>query len=164
MARNRRGDNLIEFTLLGIPMLFVTVSLVTVSLDMWEFHELPYACEMTARYAATHGAGCAQNGNTCTITVANMVTFFEGSNISLNANSVNVTLTDGSGATNCNPLSSCASNNSQFPNASYNSTGSDVTVAATYILKNPIIMFWPPNDDPAHDFTVGATSRQRIIF
>jgi hypothetical protein len=161
---NRRGDALIEFTLLGIPVLFVTISLITVSLDMWEFHELPYAVEMTARYAATHGQGCAQNGNTCTLTMANMVSFFESQNISLDPGQVSVTFTDGSGPTSCSPLNTCASSSSQFPNASDNAEGSDITIAATYTLKNPIVMFWPPNRDPAHDFTVGATSRQRIIF
>jgi hypothetical protein len=136
----------------------------SVSIDMWEFHELPYAVEMTARYAATHGQGCTQSGNTCTITVANMVTYFERQNISLLPSLVNVTFTDGSGSTSCAPLTNCASSAATFPNTGYNAPGQDIKVYATYTLRNPIAMFWPPDEDGAHAFTVGATSRQRITF
>ena len=46
----RRGNSLIEFTLLGVPLLFIVISIVAVSIDMWEFHNLAYASELTARY------------------------------------------------------------------------------------------------------------------
>jgi Flp pilus assembly protein TadG len=158
---NRRGDALIEFTLLGIPVIFVTISLVTVSLDMWQFHELPYAVEMTARYAATHGQGCA---STCSVSIGNLATYFQSQNIALLPSQVNVTLTDGGGSTSCSPLTNCSSNATVFPRAANNAPGSDITVYATYVLKNPIAMFWPPNEDGSRDFTVSATSRQRITY
>lgn len=160
----RRGNALIEFTLLGIPLTFMTISIVAISIDMWEFHNLAFATEATARYVTLHGATCAANSNSCTITVGNVATFFEGAGLALSSGSVIVTLTDGSGTTTCNPVSTCASSSTQFPNASYNSVGNDVTVSATYVLKNPVAIFWPPDSDPPHDFTVGAKSRQRILF
>ena len=161
---NRRGNTLIEFTLLGIPMIFIMVSVVSVSIDMWQFLDLPYCVEETARYVTTHGQGCSQNGSNCLITVGNVAAFFESQTAALDPSQVNVTLTDGSGSTNCNPVSACGASSAQFPNAGYNSPGSDVKVQATYVLKNPIAMFWPPDKDGSHDFTVGATSRQRIMF
>jgi Flp pilus assembly protein TadG len=162
---NRRGSALIEFTLVGIPVIFLTVSVLSISIDMWEFHELPHAVEMTARYAATHGQGCTQNSSTCGITVASMVTYFEGQNISLLPSLVNVTFTDGSGSTHCSPLTNCASSSATFPSAGHNAPGQDVTVYATYTLKNPVAMFWPSNAQGVWQaFTVGATSRQRILF
>jgi Flp pilus assembly protein TadG len=161
----RRGNALIEFTLVGIPVIFLTISVFSISIDMWEFHELPYAVEMTARYAATHGQGCAQSGNTCSITVAKMVTYFEAQNISLIPSLVNVTFTDGSGSTSCAPLSNCAASATTFPHTGYNAPGQDITVYATYTLKNPIAMFWPPTQSAVwQNFTVSATSRQRILF
>jgi len=162
---NRRGNTLIEFTLLGIPVIFLTISVFSISIDMWEFHELPHAVEMTARYAATHGQGCTQGTNTCGITVANMVTYFEGQNISLLPSLVNVTFTDGSGSTSCAPLTNCESSSAVFPSAGYNAAGQDVTVYATYTLRNPVAMFWPSSAQSGwQPFTVGATSRQRILF
>jgi len=160
---NRRGNTLIEFTLVGIPVIFLTISVFSISIDMWEFHELPHAVEMTARYAATHGQGCV---GSCGITVANMVTYFEAQNISLLPSLVNVTFTDGSGSTSCAPLTNCAASSATFPNTSHNTPGvDDVTVYATYTLKNPIAMFWPSRAQGVwQPFTVGATSRQRILF
>ena len=65
--KRRKGNALIEFTLLGIPLLFITISIVGASIDMWEFHNLAYASDATARYITMHGATCSQNGNTCSI-------------------------------------------------------------------------------------------------
>jgi Flp pilus assembly protein TadG len=162
--RSRSGQALIEFTLLGIPMVFITISIVCMSIDMWQYQNLAYATETTARYVSTHGASCSQNGNTCTITTGNVATLFASQAMALAADSVNVTLTDSGGSTTCNPVNSCNTGAAQFPSAGHNTVGSDITITATYTLKSPFFMFWPPNTDPAHDFTVGAKSRQRIMF
>ena len=163
-ANGRRGNALIEFTLLGIPLTFMTISIVAISIDMWEFHNLAFATEATARYVTLHGATCTANSNSCTITVGNVATFFIGAGMALSSGSVILKMTDGSGTTTCNPASSCTGTSTQFPNASYNAVGNDVTISATYILKNPVAIFWPPSSDPPNDFTVGAKSRQRILF
>jgi hypothetical protein len=73
-------------------------------------------------------------------------------------------MTDGSGTTTCNPVSSCNSTSTTFPSAGYNSVGSDITITATYGVKSPLAMFWPPDVDWAHDYTLGSQSRQRIMF
>ena len=165
-AGSRRGSTLIEFTLMGIPIIFLTISVFSISIDMWEFHELPHAVEMTARYAATHGQGCTQPGNSCSLTVANLVTYFKAQNISLLPSLVNVTFTDGGGSITCAPLTDCASSSTLFPSTGHNVAGvDDVTVRATYTLKNPIAIFWPSAHNAVwHAFTVGATSRQGILF
>jgi Flp pilus assembly protein TadG len=160
----RNGNSLIEFTLLGIPLLFMTLSIVEISIDMWEFHNLAFVTEATCRYTTMHGATCSQNGNSCTITVGSVATFFQNEAMALSPSAVVVNLTDGSGTTTCNPVNSCTSSATQFPNSSYNSVGSNVTISATYVLKNPVAIFWPPYADPPHDFNVGATSTQRIVF
>ena len=41
-------------------MVFVTISVIYVSIGMWQFHSLAYASEMTARYVSVHGATCAR--------------------------------------------------------------------------------------------------------
>ncbi|MGD1072428.1 MAG: hypothetical protein ABSB15_20070 [Bryobacteraceae bacterium] len=161
---NRRGDALIEFTLLGIPLVFATISVVEVGIDMWEFHNLAFVAGVTSRYISMHGATCAQNGNSCTITVGTIATFFIAEGKALNSGSAIMALTDGSGTTTCNPVSSCTSSATKFPNASYNSVGSNITVKATYTLTNPFFMYWAPETVAAHDFTVAASSQARIVF
>jgi Flp pilus assembly protein TadG len=164
-TRTRGGNSLIEFTLLGIPVMFITISIVAVSVGMWEFQSLEYATQTTTRYISMHGASCAQNGNSCTITVGNIAAYFAAQELPLDTTILSVTLTDAGGTpVSCSPVSTCTSSSTQFPGASHNSVGSNVTVSATYVLKNPIALFWPPDHDSSHDFTVGATSTQRIVF
>ena len=160
--KSRSGNTLIEFSLLGIPIILMSVSVVLVSIAMWQFHCLAYASEATATYASTHGATCSQNGNSCSITIGNMATYFASQAIALPQSRVVVNFKDGSGTTTCSPLSSCTGNSRQFPLASYNSVGSDVTVTATYTVMNPIDLLWPVTS--VHDFALSATSRQRVLF
>ena len=103
-ARHRRGNALIEFTLLGVPLLFITISIVAVSIDMWEFHNLAYSVEQTARYVTVHGATCTQNTNSCTITVGNVATYFKTQALALDPTQVIVMITDGSGTTTASSI------------------------------------------------------------
>lgn len=161
----RRGSAVLEFTLLGIPVVFLVTSVVSCSIDMWQFYTLSYAVEATARYVVVHGGSCSQNGNSCTITRGAVATFFEGQAPALDTAKVNITITDGSGSTNCNPVTSCTNSVVQFPAAANNSVGSDVTIKATYPLTNPIAMFWPGTSGMrGANFTVGATTTQRILY
>jgi Flp pilus assembly protein TadG len=158
--RNRKsqsGNSLIEFSLAAIPILFTTLTIVLTSIAMWQLHCLAYASEMTANYASVHGATCAQNGNNCTVTIGDMAFYFTSNALALNQHNVSVSFKDGSGTTSCNPLISCASNSTQFPASSNNKVGSDVTVSVSYTLMNPIPLY-------AHNFTLSAMSRQRILF
>ena len=101
--KSRSGNTLIEFSLLGIPIVFITMTIVSVSIAMWQFHCLAYASEASAAYASVHGATCAQNGNSCSITIGNMATYFASQAIALPQSQVTVKFKDGSGTTTCNP-------------------------------------------------------------
>ena len=166
-ARRRRGSTLVEFTMLGIPVIFLFTSVMTASVDMWQFFTLSYAVAQTARAAALHGISCTQNSNACQITRANLATFFQSEAIALDTASTTMVLNDGSGAITCNPVTSCPSSSLVFPSSGHNSVGTNsVTVSATYALTNPIFMFWPGSTGgvASHSFTVGATSTQQILF
>jgi Flp pilus assembly protein TadG len=160
----RCGSALLEFTLLGIPVLFLFTSVITCSIDMWQFYTLSYAVEMTSRYAGMHGATCGGT-NTCTINSGAVTSYLVSQAIALDKSLLNVTLTDGSGSTTCNPVTTCTSGTAQFPAAAYNSVGANITVTATYRLVNPIAMLWPGSSGVnAGTFTVGATSTQGIVY
>jgi Flp pilus assembly protein TadG len=164
--KRQRGNALIEFTLLGIPMTFILISIVSISIGMWEYQNLAWAVDQTARYGTMHGVTCTENSNSCAINVGNMANYFIGAASALDPGTVSVSFTDGSGtATTCNPINSCTSNSAQFPGTAYNSVGSDIKVTASYTVPNPIALYWPGSGSVvASNFTVGATSRQRIEF
>ena len=48
---NRKGVAMIEFTFVGIPMIFVLVSSFEMARGMWIYHTMAYAVKEGARYA-----------------------------------------------------------------------------------------------------------------
>ena len=163
---SRRGATLIEFTMLGIPAIFLFTSIFTCSIDMFQFFTLSYAADTTARFAALHGSGCSANGNACTITQAAVATYLKGQALALNSTLTTMTLNDGSGAVTCNPVTSCPTPTAQFPSSGNNVAGTNsVTVTVTYGLTNPIAMFWPSGgSSPPGTFTASAKSTQPVLF
>jgi Flp pilus assembly protein TadG len=156
---------MVEFVLLALPIIFLTISILEVSLLGWKYHSMAYAIELAGRYACTHGRTCTKNGNACTITVANVANLIAKQAPALDSSQLNVTLTTHASSVTCNPLNSCFSNSSQFPNSTDNGVGLDVTITATYLMSNPLPMFWPGAvGTSGRAFTLGATSRQNIVF
>jgi Flp pilus assembly protein TadG len=162
----RRGSSLIEFTLVGIPAIIICTSVMTCAIDMWQYYTLSYAVDQTARYAALHGDTCSAGSNACTITRADVGTYFQNQAIALTVSSTTIVLYDGSSNVTCNPVNSCPASSSRFPSIGHNVPGTDaITVTATYPLINPIFMFWPgARSATATSFTVGATSSQPVVF
>jgi len=163
--RRRRGYGLIEFTIIGIPVIFLTISIIEVALAMWQYHTLAYSVGVTTRYVITHGRTCGQNVNACTVTLGNVASVFEQQAIALDPTKVNLTLYTQTATTTCNPLSTCLSSSTQFPSATDNGVNLDVKLVATYPIANPFPFFWPGSSaSSGGTFTLGATSRQRIVF
>ena len=161
----RKGQSLIEFSLIGIPLIFMITCVMTVAIDMWQYDNLVYSAQSTARYVAMHGRSCIQDATSCTLTVANVVSYFSSHALALDSSKANVTLQSASSSTVCNPLSSCAANTSQFPPASDNGVNFDVAVKVTYPVTNPIALFWPGSGTVRSSvFNLFGMSRQRIVF
>jgi hypothetical protein len=53
--RNWRGNATIEFTLVGIPLIFVLISTIEMARGMWIYHTLAYAVKEGTRYAVARG-------------------------------------------------------------------------------------------------------------
>ena len=70
--RKRFGQSLVEFTFVGIPIIFVLISVFEVSRGMWLYHTLAYSVKVGVRYASVHGINCVNgngNPNDCTVNV-----------------------------------------------------------------------------------------------
>jgi Flp pilus assembly protein TadG len=161
----RGGFAMVEFTLVGIPPMFLTISIIEASIAMWQYHSMMYANEIVARYAAMHGYGCTQNGNTCTITVGAAAKMIANQAPSFDTSRLNVTLYTNSGNTACAPITSCYTSTTQFPSSSDNQVGYDVKFVASYPIYNPLPLMWPGAGQTAGgEFTLGSTTRQRIVF
>ena len=72
-AKNRRkrlGQSLVEFTFVGIPIIFILISVFEVSRGMWIYQTLAHSVKNGTRYASVHGINCVStsfNSNNCTV-------------------------------------------------------------------------------------------------
>jgi hypothetical protein len=156
---------MLEFALLGVPIVFITLSAFEASLAMWRYHTMAEVVQVGARYITAHGLGCA-SPNTCQITVGNIVSVITTSGVGLDTSKLSVTLTSANASVPCSPVSSCSSNSTIFPQTGDNSPGMDIQVSATYPIDNPIAMVWPGTHSVPMTgvLTLGATSTQRMVF
>jgi len=167
MMRNRtqRGGALVEFTMAAIPVVFMTISIFEMSLESWQFHSMAYAIEVAARFACGHGRTCTKNGNTCTIQVKDVANIIATQGPALDSSRLNISLITHSTTTTCNPLNTCFTNTTQFPSLTDNGLGLDITITAQYPMRNPLPMMWFRNSSlSGNDFTLGATTRQYIVY
>src|SRR5262249_12388823 len=140
-----RGSAIIEFTLAGIPVIFLIYATIQLSIMMWNYHTLAYAVNEGAHYAAVRGQGCSQNGNSCGTTVGGLARQIAAAAPGIPADQVSVTLTTASGSDQlCAPLNSCYSNNSLWPPSSNNDNvpGKNITIYARYQYRSVLAMFW----------------------
>ncbi len=144
--RNREsGSAVIEFTMAGIPLIFLLFSTIQLSIGVWSYFTIDHAVNVAVRYAAVHGATCAASGNSCTVTVGQVISQLTTAAVGVPQSKFNATLTTNSGAqTPCNPVSTCASNNTQWPPSTNNdnAVGANITISATYNFPSAIGMFW----------------------
>ena len=69
--RGERGSSMVEFTLVGFPLIFILISIFEMARGMWNYHTLEEAVEVGTRYEAVRGAdlqaqsACASNEDSC---------------------------------------------------------------------------------------------------
>jgi Flp pilus assembly protein TadG len=165
-SRGRAGSTLIEFTLVGIPLIFVLISTFEMARGMWNYQTLAYAVRVGSRYASMHGKGCIESGNTCGITVANVAGAISTAAVGLPAANFNVVLSSATAASvTCAPLSSCSSNATAWPPAGDNAPGQDIQISANYAFKSALAMLWPGGGKVSFGtFTFVAYTRQPMQF
>ena len=170
--KNRRkqqaGNVALEFTLVGIPLLFILISVINISYAMMTLHTIQEAVQQGARFTIGRGAGCSDNSNTCTTTVGTIADAMRLFTPGVDPNVLQVTLKTASGAaTSCNPLVSCHGNTTVWPPASNgdNIPGKDIVISADYRMLTVIGIFWPGGGGNIFGpTTFHAYSRQRMTF
>lgn len=164
-AAGRRGSGVIEFTLVGIPIIFLTAGIIEMSIEAWRYESMMYAIQIADRYACEHGRTCTKNGASCTIKVENVATIINQQAPSLDTSKLVVTLKTHSATVNCNPLSTCLTNTTQFPSSTDNGVGLPITITASYPMQTPFPMTWFGSSSAAQSsITLAASTLQSIVF
>jgi TadE-like protein len=164
--RRRRGNSVVEFTLIGIPLIFVLISTFELARGMWLYHTVAYAVKSGSRYASVHGLNCANLPNTCSVTVGQIAQVIRSDGTGLDPASLNLTFTDNTGATVSCSLTACILNTARWPPAYANTPGMNVSISASYAFRSALCMFWPGSSSLGHVPVVNlpASSTEKIKF
>jgi len=167
-SRRRRGNSLIEFTLVGIPLIFALISIFEIARGMWIYHTLAYAITEGTRFASVHGINCSTSPNSCSTTIAGIAGVIQYVGVGLQPDLLTLTFTTNSGTSTSCTLQDCLANytTANWPPANANLPGMDVVISASYPFSSAIAMFWPGTGRGVvfPTFQLPATSRERIQF
>ncbi len=183
--RNKtRGQALVEFTFVGIPVVFLLISVFEISRGMWIYQTLAYAAKAGVRYAIVHGGNCAnQNGNTCFVklgpatntcntnfginpTIAEVI---RCAGVGLDPVNTRIRFTSVTGTTTACSLETSGANacpaGSAWPGTGANNINDPITIAITTPFNSAIAMFWPgANPVSFASGTLAAQSSDRIQY
>lgn len=174
--KSSRGSAILEFTLMGIPMIFVVICTVEMARGMWNYHTLQYAVKAATAYASMHGATCGLP-NSCSVAVSDVVNVFQTAAIGIPMDKVALTLTTASGAADtCTQVSTCSTKGfwgTTWPPSAGNdnAVGKDIYIRADYTFASALALLFPGVGSVAfHGSAAGGAfdfpgySHQRILF
>jgi hypothetical protein len=166
--RRRRGNTLLEFTLVGIPMIFVIISTFELARGMWLYHTLAYAIKSGTRYSIVHGQNCTLGSNTCAVSIRDIAGVIQSAGTGLPSDSLALTFTPANGSATTCTLSTCiASYTNMWPPAGANAVGLKVKISAVMPFQSMIVMFWPGAGKPINDtgtLNLTADSSESILY
>ncbi len=161
----RRGNSMIEFTLVCIPLIFILISIVELARGMWVYNTVAYSVRKATRYAAVHGSNCAAVSASCPITVGAVAQVIHSNATGLTPDQMSVVLQTSTTSLSCNPLSQCIGSGSPWPPVTDNSVGTAVTISGSFPFRSALAMFWPGAGKVNFStLNLGAKSQEEIIF
>jgi hypothetical protein len=156
---------MLEFVLVGIPMIFIFISIVEVARGMWTYHTLAYAVREGVRYSTMHGKGCA-SPNTCQVTIGTIAGVIKSAGVGLDPNTVTLAFTSASGTTT-DTMANQAASTTTWPPSGDNAPGQNVKIAAKYPFRTFLAIFWAGSGRGLNDsgvFYLPASSTEPIQY
>ena len=145
--RNWRGNATIEFTLVGIPLVFVLISTIEMARGMWIYHTLAYAIKGGTRYAVARGQN---NSSANHSSYQGVCTAIIQAGAGLLPEDLSLVFSSGLNGTkfvHTPPpftAAACLSNSSPWPPAAIDDQpGQTISISGYYPFVSAISMFWP---------------------
>ncbi len=164
-----------EFPLVGIPLIFVMISVFEMGRGMWNYHTLQEAVKEGTRFSAVRGTdlvsyvpACEASGgnpDSCGASVNGVAHTLASAAVGLPPQTWQATLIAPCQTVTCNPLNSCFGNTTTWPPTSCDSVGAVIEVQGLYQFQSALSMFWPGSKPSAFGslwFT--ADSKQAILY
>ena len=155
--RGRHGNTLIEFTLVGIPLVFVLISIFEISRGMWVYNTLAHAVREGVRYAIVNGPNCRSSSNWCvqptgstngSTTIGDVAIRIRTQGTGMDPNLLRLEMkwasnTQVSIIAPENTLAALTSNGTLFPPSTSVMRIDDVWITGKYPFRSALAMFWP---------------------
>lgn len=186
--KKRKGATTIEMALVGIPLIFILISLFEISRGMWMYHTLSYAVKNGVRYSVVHGINCiftaGGNPNNCPTNIATIAGLIQNAAVGVDPASTKlvfglgntgamVTSTCYMGTPGKNPpygsFPACSTLTDTWPTSDgtgqFNGVGKRIEIDIETPFASALSMFWPgskPVDFSLVNF--GASAADYIVF
>lgn len=175
----RSGNAMIEFTLVGIPLVFVLISIFEISRGMWVYHTLAHAVREGARFAVVHGNNCLLAPNNCPTQVRDIANRIKNQGTGLVPELLqNVRFISATRTVTCSTLAACltagGTGDTYFPSGAPGVTpadaggirGAEIEIQAHYPFRSAIAMFWPGAGRGLTfgTFNFGGQSKERVQY
>jgi Flp pilus assembly protein TadG len=184
--RKQRGQAMLEFTFVGIPLMFVLISIFEMSRGMWMYHTMAFSVKDGVRFAVVHGINCINttgtggtNPNTCKKTIADIAAQIQGSAVIFDPTKTTLTFFPGDGgaaSTPCTMVGAGAGGCPQFKTnawppfdstgaTSLDAVGKPIRIDITAPFQSALSMFWP-GSRPVNfgTYTLGASSTDYVQY
>jgi TadE-like protein len=154
MRRNlRRGATTIEMTLVGIPIIFILISVFEISRGMWMYNTAAHAVREGLRFAVVHGVDCVNNPpgviNDCAKTAAQVAAVIRFDGVGLDPANTRLTFRapSGTGGFQCTlagtQIGGGTSCSAVWPPNPFNARGTPLEIVITTPFNSALAMFWP---------------------
>ncbi len=140
---SRRGNAALEMALVAMPLMLFVVSTMELGRGLWCYHTLGTAIKSGARYAVVHGASCISASSDCQATVGDIAGVIGQSAVGIDTTKLQLTLTSGGQAYNCDSASGCLWDSTAWPTSPYNAPGLQLTINGTYAFQSALGFLWP---------------------
>lgn len=179
---SRRGATTVEMTLVGIPLIFMLISIFEISRGMWIYHTLSYAVKEGVRYASVHGQNCVYNSpsvtNNCQVTIGDqtpsctaanpaIATVIRCAGVGLDPSTTQLTFCTPSCNSGSAPtcyLNDC-STSTYWPPSGSNQVGQTIEIDILVPFRSALALFWPGTKSVKFGVVnFGAASRDTIKF
>lgn len=140
--RNGRGNATIEFTLVGIPLVFVLISTIEMARGMWIYHTLAYAVKEGTRYAVGRGQN---NSGTNHATYAGVCQAIRQAGTGLLPEDLTLTFHSATAFDVTSTADAATCPTGQWPPGTSidDQPGQTISITGFYPFVSAISMFWP---------------------
>ncbi|MEQ1885490.1 MAG: TadE family protein [Bryobacteraceae bacterium] len=147
-GKTHLGQTLVEFIFVGIPMVFILISIFEIARGMWMYNTLAYAVREGVRFASVHGINCVYNppsvNNNCSKSIAQIARVIQDAGVGIDPAQTDVRFVSQAGVVSCT-LTACAANSTIWPPATSNANqlGQPIRIEVQTPFRSAIAMFWP---------------------